>query len=72
MIRDRSGKTFSTEQRGSQLANHRAKPSDIGIVRQQFEGVVQTGARLQEKGEISGESRYLRRGRPVEQPENTA
>lgn len=72
MVGDRSGQTFSAQQSGPQLANHRTKPSNIGIPREQFEGVVQTGARLQEQSKVPGESRHLRRAWPVEQAEITA
>ena len=50
MIRHGAGETLAGQNRRPEFADHRTKPTDIGVIREQFEGVIQTRAGLQEKG----------------------
>jgi hypothetical protein len=72
VIRDRSGETFSGQKCRPQFTDHRTKPADIRVAREQFEGVVQTRTRLQKQRQIPGEGRHFRRTRPAEKTETGA
>jgi hypothetical protein len=67
MIRYRIGETLASQQRRPDLCHHGAQPPDIGVAGQQFKGIVETGAGLEQQREVACESGDLGGARPAEQ-----
>ena len=67
--RDRVGEAFAGKDRGGDLCRRGSHAAEVRVGREQFQRVVDSGARAQQKGEIAGEDRHVFRTRPREERE---
>ena len=61
---DRVGEAFARKNSGGDLCRRGAHSAEIRVGREQFQRVIDSSARAQEKGEIAGKDRDVFRTRP--------
>ena len=67
MLGDRLGKTFAGHDAGANFIYDRAQSSDIAIVGEQFEAIVEARACLEKQRKVAGKNSDVFRARPVEE-----
>jgi hypothetical protein len=66
MSRQRVGKAVAAEDRGAQGPDHPSQTTDVRIAGEQFERIIESGARLQQQSKITGERCDFGGTRPIE------
>ena len=64
VMRNGIRKALAGEHGGADLGDHRPQPPDIDVGREQFERVIEPGARLQQQRQIEGEDSDVLGARP--------